>query len=128
MPKITIARLLLGFAVVVVVGLATSIGLQSYTLSQLKVKGPIYNGIIDGKDLVADILPPPLYLVEAYMLSSEATLDPRKAEQSATKIDALATDYEARRAYWQGSNLPDGLKKKLAEDVLVKGDVFWSSY
>lgn len=128
MPKITIARLLLTFAAVVVVGLGTSIGLQSYTLSQLKVGGPVYDGIIDGKDAVADILPPPLYLVEAYMLASEAALDPQKAQRSVEKIAALASEYETRRGYWRASALPGPLKTKLLEDVLVKGDAFWSAY
>jgi len=128
MPKLTIARLLLSFAVVVVIGLATSIGLQSYTLSQLKVSGPVYNGIIDSKDLVADILPPPLYVVEAYMLASEAVLDPRKSEETVAKIERLAADYRARRDYWQKSQLPDALKSKLLNDVLVKGDAFWARY
>lgn len=128
MPRFTIARLLLTFAVVVVIGLATSIGLQSFTLSQLKVNGPVYDGIIDGKDLVADILPPPLYLVEAYMLANEAVLDPSRAEQASSKIAALAADYQARRQYWQASPLPQALKLKLADDVLVKGDQFWKLY
>ncbi len=128
MPKLTIARLLLSFATVVTLGLATSIGLQSYSLSQLKVGGPVYNGIIDSKDLVADILPPPLYVVEAYMLASEAVLDPGKADLAAEKIERLKADYQTRRQYWQQSQLPDGLKTKLMSDVLVKGDAFWASY
>lgn len=128
MPRFTIARLLLTFAAVVVIGLATSIGLQSFTLSQLKVNGPVYDGIIDGKDLVADILPPPLYLVEAYMLANEAVLDPSRADQASSKIAALAADYEARRQYWQASPLPQALKLKLADDVLAKGDQFWKLY
>lgn len=127
-PNVTIARLLLTFAAVVVIGLGASIGLQNYTLLQLQVGGPVYDGIIDGKDLVADILPPPLYLVEAYMLSSEAALDPRKAEHSIEKIAVLATDYRTRRDYWQASNLPGPLKTKLADDVVVKGEAFWSAY
>ncbi|MDH4441303.1 MAG: methyl-accepting chemotaxis serine transducer [Rhizobium sp.] len=128
MGKITIARLLISFATIVVLGLVTSIGLQTYTLSQLKVKGPVYNGIIDSKDLVADILPPPLYLVEAYMLASEAVLDPPKAARSAAAIKKLAADYQQRRDYWQTSALPQALKRKLAEDVVVKGDAFWETY
>ncbi|MGE8106758.1 methyl-accepting chemotaxis protein [Allorhizobium sp. NPDC080224] len=128
MPKLTIARLLLSFAAVVIIGLATAIGLQSYTLSQLKVSGPVYNGIIDGKDLIADILPPPLYVVEAYMLASEAVLNPSKAGMDAQKIDRLKAEYHNRRAYWQQSQLPDVLKDKLVNDVLVKGDAFWASY
>jgi len=128
MPKLTIARLLLTFAVVVVIGLATSIGLQSYTLSQLKVNGPVYDGIVDGKDLVADTLPPPLYLVETYMLASEAVLDPTKADAAASKIERLAADYAQRREYWQQSELPQALKAKLSGDVLIKGDAFWAAY
>jgi methyl-accepting chemotaxis protein len=35
-------------------------GLVAYsTLNTLRIKGPYYNQIILGKDLVADILPPP---------------------------------------------------------------------
>ncbi len=35
-------------------------GLWSFkTLDELKVNGPIYHNIIQGKDLVADVLPPP---------------------------------------------------------------------
>ncbi len=128
MPRLTIARLLLTFAAVIVVGLAASIGIQSFTLSQLKVNGPVYDDIVDGKDLVGDILPPPLYLVEAYMLTSEAVLDPSKAAQASAKIAALASDYEKRRQYWQASQLPQPLKLKLADDVLLKGDTFWKVY
>lgn len=128
MPKLTIARLLLTFAAVIVMGLASSITLQNYTLSQLKVNGPVYDGIIEGKDLVADILPPPLYLVEAYMLASEAVLDPRKAELASSKIALLESDYQTRRKYWEASHLPASLKQKLAEDVLIKGDAFWKVY
>jgi methyl-accepting chemotaxis protein len=128
MPKLSIARVLLAFAAVIVAGLACSISLQNYTLSQLKVNGPVYDGIIDGKDLVADILPPPLYLVEAYMLASEAVLDPRKAELAFTKIGLLEADYQTRRTYWQASHLPPSLKQKLADDVLIKGNAFWKVY
>ena len=35
------------------------------TLARLKVNGPIYKEIVLQKDLLADILPPPEYLIEA---------------------------------------------------------------
>jgi hypothetical protein len=34
------------------------------TLNTVKVNGPIYQSIVSNKDLTADILPPPAYLVE----------------------------------------------------------------
>lgn len=128
MRGISIARLLIVFAVVVVSGLAASIGVQTFTLEKLKVNGPIYATIVDGKDLIADILPPPLYVVEAYMLASETALHPERAETNLTKIAALEAEYEVRREYWRDSNLPQDLQSKLLNDVLVKGDSFWSGY
>ena len=126
--RITIARLLTVFAIVILSGLGASIGLQTYTLEKLKVNGPIYATIVDGKDLIADILPPPLYVVEAYMLSSETALHPDRATVNLAKIEKLAAEYEARRKYWQQSNLPQTLKDKLLNDVLVKGDRFWQEF
>ena len=62
------ARFLLLVGVVLTVMLV--VGLVTFqTLFKLKVNGPIYAGIVEQKDLVADILPPPMYVLETYMLS-----------------------------------------------------------
>ncbi|WP_349254112.1 hypothetical protein [Rhizobium sp. CC1099] len=42
----------------------------------------MYKQIIYGKDLVADILPPPLYLVESNMLALEAVQRPDVAKKN----------------------------------------------
>jgi methyl-accepting chemotaxis protein len=39
------------------------------TLAEIRVNGPIYERIMQGQDLVADILPPPAYLVESYLIA-----------------------------------------------------------
>lgn len=60
----TIARRLLLLVGVFVAGLAIY-GLWSFrTLHTLKVNGPVYQHIAQGKDLVADILPPPNYIID----------------------------------------------------------------
>jgi methyl-accepting chemotaxis protein len=38
----------------------------------------------------------------------------------------LKKSYEERRTYWSDSILPTELKTKLADDVLLKGDRFWT--
>ena len=38
-----------------------------YGLNKVKVNGSIYAQIVLGKDLIADILPPPEYLIESYL-------------------------------------------------------------
>ena len=125
--KITIARTLIIFGVVVTMGLMGAVGLQQHALNQLKVNGPIYEQIVNGKDLVADILPPPLFVVESYMLALEAGEFPDRVEANAAKIAKLRADYNERRAYWQKSSLPQTLKDQLANNVLTKSDNFWQA-
>jgi hypothetical protein len=69
--RLTISRAILIFGLVTALGLGAVIATSVYGLSQLKVGGPLYNQIKLGNDLIADILPPPEYVIEAYL---EATL------------------------------------------------------
>jgi len=58
-----LSRLIVGFMLVMVVT-----GVISYlTLSRFKVNGPVYIEIAQQKDLLGDILPPPMYVLETYM-------------------------------------------------------------
>ncbi len=123
--SMSIAKTLIAFGVVVTIGLAGSIGLQQAALNRLKVNGPIYEQVVNGKDLIADILPPPLFVVEAYMLALEAGDFPEVAAANTAKIAKLALAYKERRAYWQTSSLPQNLKDQLANTVLSKSDLFW---
>ena len=41
----------------------------SRTLSEVKVNGPYYARVVQGKDLIADVLPPPEYLIESYLVA-----------------------------------------------------------
>ncbi|WP_106796476.1 methyl-accepting chemotaxis protein [Rhizobium sp. H4] len=121
----TIARSLVAFGVAVSTGIFMSIGLQQSALERLKVNGPVYEQVVYGKDLIADILPPPLFVVESYMLSFEASKFPELSETNLAKIAHLKAAYDDRRAYWKSTRLPQALKDELENDVLAKGDAFW---
>ncbi|WP_028748140.1 methyl-accepting chemotaxis protein [Rhizobium mesoamericanum] len=124
--KLNIARSLAMFAAVVTAGLIASIGIQNYAFNKLRVNGQMYKQIVYGKDLVADILPPPLYIVESYMLALEAVQRPEVARKNIDRIqNVLVPAYDDRRKYWQATALSANLKEKLLNDVLVKGDLFW---
>lgn len=125
MLKMTISRLTIFFGIIVTTGIVTSFGVQRMALNQLKVGGPVFGQIVDGKDLVADILPPPLYLVEAYGLANEVVIHRDELADNMKQAYKLKEDYEARRTYWQKSELPAELKNFLMSEVLVKGDLFW---
>ncbi len=37
--------------------------LTAYVLNTVSVNGPVYKRIVEGKDIVADVLPPPEYII-----------------------------------------------------------------
>lgn len=93
------------------------------TMDHVKVTGPIYQEIADGKDLMADILPPPAYIIETY-LACHALADaeePAEREKLIAKIESLKQEYETRLQFWE-KQLPEG---KLKSDML--GDAFESA-
>jgi len=124
--NLNIGRSLIAFAIVVSIGLIGSIGLSRFAFEDLKVNGPVYREIINGKDLIADILPPPLYVVESYMLANEMMAHPSRMETNASRIEVLKGLYEERRSFWKNSDLEPGLNAKLQDDVLIKGDAYWA--
>jgi methyl-accepting chemotaxis protein len=125
--KMSIARLLTLFAVVVGLGMVAAFALQTYARKKLEVNGPIYSQVVGGKDLIADILPPPMFLVESYLLANEARLHPGVAEGNLEKIVALKAEYDARRAYWKDFPLPEDQRLLLENEVLPRADIVWQT-
>jgi HAMP domain-containing protein len=88
-------------------------------IANVKVNGPHYDLIIRGKDLQADILPPPAYILESYavVLQSLNAGTPETVNALVEKGDALRKDFTDRYAYWE-TNLPDAaMRKLLLEDA-----------
>jgi len=82
-----------------------------FTLNQLKVNGPLYDRVVQGKDLIADILPPPEYIIEAYLVSlqlADAT-DTAKSEQLGTRFRTLKKEYDERHVFWRDAVLDSAL-------------------
>jgi methyl-accepting chemotaxis protein len=57
----------------------------------------------DGKDIVADILPPPLYIIETHLIAYQL-LDVPLGERAALaeKLKQLRADFVTRNTYWEG--------------------------
>jgi methyl-accepting chemotaxis protein len=123
---LTISRSLLVFGLLVGAGVIAALGIQKLAFDRLRVNGPVYEQIVYGKDLVADILPPPMFLVEAYLLATEGAYHPELADQNLKRIAGLHKDYETRKAYWSGSTLALPLKQQLAAKVQPSAETFWS--
>ena len=91
------------------------------TLTTVQINGPHYQQIIQNKNLIADVLPPPAFLGGLYMKTLRLLddLDKKAQGELITKAFALEDEYLARRAYWQ-SQLPEGVLKEALIEKAAK--------
>lgn len=71
LKKLTLERIAGIYTCLMVAGLLAITWTSVSTIGTLKVGGPIYTQIVLGKDLIADILPPPEYLIESYLEATQ---------------------------------------------------------
>jgi methyl-accepting chemotaxis protein len=99
---------------VFVIAFAVFAGNAYFALEKVKVQGAIYKNIVNGKDLIADILPPPLYILESYLVAyqaiGESSAEAIKGWEENIKI--RQSEYDARIAVWE-SVLPASPMKEL---------------
>lgn len=91
----------------------------AYTRSRVQVGGPYFRQIDLSKDLVADILPPPAYIIEAYLLvfqianSDEATV----RADLISRLTAAESQFEERQAFWTKALPASEMKTALTTDA-----------
>ncbi len=98
-----------------ITGLAVFATVAFQTVREVRVQGPAYNQIILGKDLIADILPPPAYVIETdqVVLQMLSAADQQTLESLIKRTQQQRKDYDSRITYWQ-DNLPASpMKDKL---------------
>jgi methyl-accepting chemotaxis protein len=116
-PSIARIIILVNLFILLTTGVAAAVFLRS--LGELQVHGPVYERIKSASDLTADILPPPLYILETYL-----TVYQLRNAKSAEEIQGLEAhlgqlqkDFEDRQAYWAAHGLPADMKDMLEAKV-----------
>jgi len=83
----------------------------------------------DGKDVVADILPPPLYIIEPHLITYQL-LDAPVSERGALaeRYKQLRKDYNDRNAYWlgKGNEVEAPVAQSLLGKQKVQGEAYWT--
>jgi methyl-accepting chemotaxis protein WspA len=72
------------------------------TLERVKVNGPLYHDIVQAKDVIADVLPPPKYIIESYLIVLQMVEEQDKGRVLAyiERGKKLRGEYEERQAFW----------------------------
>src|SRR5450432_1529938 len=124
--RISVSAAIIIYALVTAVGLFAVLFTSGYALQQLRIGGPLYMQIKLGNDLVADILPPPEYVLEAYLEATLAVRDPSTVTARRDRLVQLHKDYDERREYWIKSDLEQSLKSKLTKASDTEVQRFWT--
>jgi len=113
----TIRGKLAALAVAVALALIGVAGAWGLAFAELKVGGPVYGRVVQVKDLVADILPPPEYILESYLVASQAmAAEPGELAEHKAAMLRLRKDYDERHAFWAAQSLDASVRDGLLVD------------
>ena len=105
-----------------VIAMGSAITFGNYQLSKVMVGGKAFDNLNAHKDLAADILPPPAYLLEAWQVSLEmAAMHDEPVQPLIDKGEVLSKAFVERAKYWPN------IHPELAETInkiLPSGEAF----
>lgn len=115
--------LLLGLGAAAMLSLVLVSGLSFVRTS---IGGSLYQQILKGRGLEADVFPPPLFQAEPYLLCYQASreIDPHARDAMLARLDSLKVAFDERAATWKKARFPDSLAMVL-KSTLVTSDSFW---
>ena len=89
------------------------------TIRQVRVGGVLYSRIVAGKDLSADILPPPLYITEAYqtVLRLASETDRSRITTLVATANRLEGEFTVRRSHWDSTLTAGAIRDTLLGPV-----------
>ncbi len=115
-----------------IIGMLLFIALAFYVISQVRVHGPVYDKIKANDDLRADILPPPLFSVDAYAAANEAFVatsasDFELRDKKLAEVDKAYVNFKNRTAFWQSNEHNETMQGAL-QAVVKSNENFYRIY
>ncbi len=115
------------FLAIIVIAIIFSISIVAYIgLEKVKINGNKYNEIVLAKDLTADILPPPAYIIETRLITfmmADKFITDDKFQNLINKFMKLKQEYLDRQNYWINSKLDTDMKNyilKITKEPAIK--------
>lgn len=114
------------FGILVGIGFVAVVWTALMAINELKVGGPVYTRIVLGKDLIADILPPPEYVIESFLEVTLVLNEPTSLAARKERLAQLRKDYDTRHEYWAADEIYDrATVDKLTGPAHVEAARFW---
>jgi len=114
-----------GIAIFAAIAITVAVG--SFGINRVRLGGPLYQEDKQAGDLVADILPPPSFIVEPFLHATLIADADGSIPNHMARLKVLHAEYDKRRAFWAEQELPDKLATGLA-GAEADADRFWEIY
>ena len=95
-------------------------------VQHIRVGGTVQSRIDMVTGFTADILPPPLYIVEPMLKAKQAAGDPARLVQNRADLAELEKQYRASLARWTADDVDPKLAGELRDTVAKEGEAFWA--
>ncbi|TWD54321.1 methyl-accepting chemotaxis sensory transducer [Agrobacterium vitis] len=123
--SLNISRSLIVFGLLVAIGFGVALGGFLYTFERLRINGPEYRDLTISDAFRADIMPPPLFVMEPYLVANETLAGGLDTGKSIGRILKLRQQYGAAMKRWSNSALPQPILDQLNTKVKPASDAFW---
>jgi signal transduction histidine kinase len=107
------------------IGFLAVIFTEQWALTRLKVGGPIYERLSMNNALVADVLPPPEYILEPYLEATLALERPATLAKHSARLLALRRTYDERHRFWAGQPISNEIKTLMIQRSDPEAESFW---
>ena len=108
-------------------GILLIVGSGWLALQELRVNGPIYQRIATGKDLIADVVPPSAYIIEAFLEATVIAKEPWTFEPGRKRLKTLRRQYAERQAFWSNQEVAPALRDQLIKAAHTPANTFWQT-
>ncbi|WP_404367198.1 hypothetical protein AB5I39_12320 [Sphingomonas sp. MMS24-J45] len=119
--KLVITATLLMLAVLCLGGV-----LAASRINAIRIGGPMETSKHLMSDLVADILPPPEYIIEPFFEATVLLREPERYDFHAAHLAKLQKDYDDRHAFWLTAELAPELHRAITEETHLPASQFWT--
>jgi methyl-accepting chemotaxis protein len=121
-------KLYLAFSLIIA-GTLVFGALAKSTMDAVQVKGPAYTDIVSAKDLIADVLPPPEYILESYLVVYQLAnaTDATEVATLTKHLHELRSQYDDRHGYWLEALHDQGLRTALLEQSFKPAIEFYDT-
>ncbi|MCY1670225.1 methyl-accepting chemotaxis protein [Novosphingobium sp. SL115] len=113
------ARLVMAMVVIAIV-------LAAVAIAYIRFGGPLHRENLLQDELLADILPPPAFVVEPYLHATWAIEDPAHGPAAIKALREQRALFEQRKAYWAQASVPDSLRGQV-NVTIGAADQFWAA-